>query len=557
MRPQAGHPLHVSSLQASRQTAKRPGGPQKVSQVGRIVIYTLGDIPRKGARIHRNKEAVVFGDTRLSYGQFDDRVNRLANAFLSMKCKKGQRVAILSENSSKYLEVYFAAAKAGLVIVPLNFRLSPIEIEQIVNDSSPTVFFVGDGYETLTSNIKYKCSTVDIWSALDNPTEGYAYYEDLLENAPNSDPKVVVDENELAVLMYTGGTTGLPKGVMLSHRNLLSSTLAFAHTFQISELDTTCMLLPIFHASIWSALCCLMVGGKVVITRRAEMEAILRAIQDEKCTHVNAVPTIYNWLLDYPDLDSFDLSSLRLITYAGSPMPVEILKKCIQKFGNIMGQAYGMTEASPLVSILMPYEHAVAGQKVRLLMSAGKESVLMEVRVVGPDGKALKPGEIGEITVRGPNITMGYWNNPQLTQEKLRDGWLHTGDMGRIDAEGYLYLVDRKADMIITGGENVYPAETEHVLYEHPAVQECVVVSAPDQRWGERVQAVVLLRTDTSATEEELIAFCKQRLAGYKCPKKIEFWEQIPKSSVGKILRKDVRKKFWNETGKEPTRYIS
>jgi acyl-CoA synthetase (AMP-forming)/AMP-acid ligase II len=516
-------------------------------------MYTLGDISRKGARIRTHKEAVVFGDNRLTYGQLNDRVNRLANAFLSMKCEKGQRIAILSENSHKYLEVYFGAAKAGLVIVPLNFRLSPTEISQIVNDSGPTVFLAGDGYEALASSIKHECSTVNMWIALDNPTDGYNYYEDLIDNARCSDPEVLVGENELAVLMYTGGTTGLPKGVMLSHRNLLSSTLAFAHGFQFSELDTTCMLLPIFHASIWPALCCLMVGGKVVITRRAEMEVILRAIQDENCTHVNAVPTIYNWLLDYPDLNKFNVSSLRLITYAGSPMPVEVLRRCIQKFGNIMGQAYGMTEAAPLVSILMPYEHAVEGPKARLLMSAGRESVTVDVSVVGEDGKALKSGEIGEITVRGANVTMGYWNNRKLTQEKIRDGWLHTGDLGKVDEEGYLYLVDRKADMIITGGENVYPTETENILYQHPAIQECTVVSAPDQRWGERVQAVVVLKSDMSVTEEELIAFCKQRLAGYKCPKKIEFWEQIPKSPVGKILRKDVKKKFWEGSD----RYIS
>lgn len=508
-------------------------------------MYTLGDIPRKGARIRKHKEAIVFEDSRLTYGQFDGRVNRLANALLALKCEPRQRIAILSENSYKYLEIYFAAAKAGLVTVPLNYRLAPAEISQIVNDSGPTAFLVGDGYETFASKIIHECPTVNTWIALDNPVDGYSYYEDLIDNAHATDPMVAVEEDDLAILMYTGGTTGLPKGVMLSHRNLLASTLAFTQSFQFNELDTTCMLLPIFHASVWPALCCFMVGGKTVVTRRAELEAILKAIQDEKCTHVNAVPTIYNWLLDYPDLSGFDLSSVRLITYAGSPMPVEILKRCIHKFGNIVAQAYGMTETAPLVTVLMPYEHIVDGPQSHLLVSAGRECVSVEVAIVDDHGKALDPGEIGEIVVRGPHVTMGYWNNEQLTQEKIRDGWLHTGDVGRIDEEGYLYLVDRKADMIITGGENVYPTETENVLYEHQAVQECTVVSAPDQRWGERVQAVVVLKPDTAATEEELIAFCKQRLAGYKCPKKIEFWDQIPKSPVGKILRKDVKKKYW------------
>lgn len=512
-------------------------------------MYTLGDVPRKGARIHARKEAVVYDGLRLTYGLFEDRVNRLANVFLGMGCRIGERIAILSENSHKYLEVYFAAAKAGVVVVPLNFRLSQNEIIQIINDCEPVLFLAGDGYENHALGIRALTPSVREMIALDSLSAGFSSYEELLQNASNADPLVPVDENDLAILVYTGGTTGLPKGVMLSHRNILSAALGMILGFQFSEHDSTCFLLPLFHVSFWPAFCCLVVGGKVVVLRRPELGVILKAIQDEKCTHVNAVPTLYNWLLDFPKIEEFDLSSLRLMSYAGSPMPPEVLKRCVRKFGNILAQGYGLTEAAPFVSLLMPDEHVLEGPRSRLLSSAGREGVTLEVRVVDENGVPLSHDVIGEITVRGPNIMLGYWNNEKLTSEKLRDGWLYTGDVGMLDEEGYLYLVDRKSDMIITGGENVYPTETENILYKHPAVHECAVVSAPDERWGERVQAVVVLRQGVGATEQQLIDFCKRQLAGYKCPKKVVFLNQLPKSAVGKILRRELKSEFWK--GKE------
>jgi len=510
-------------------------------------VFTLGDIPRRSARLFAAKEALVFAGHRLTFGQFDQRVNRVANALLGLQCKKGQRIAILSENNLRYLEVYFAAAKLGLVVVPLNFRLSRDELIQIVGDSEPDVFVAGEGYEDIAASMGQLFPDIRIWISLDSPADGFLSHEQLLQAARDSDPRISVEENDLAVLMYTGGTTGLSKGVMLSHRNLLAATVGLALGFQFTEFDTTCMFLPLFHASIWPVFVCMMVGGRVVLIKRPDLGVILQAIQDEKCTHMNAVPTIYNWLMDYPDLDNFDLSSLRLIIYSGSPMPVEILRRCMAKFGNIMAQGYGLTEAAPLVTMLMPNDHVLEGPRSRLLMSAGKEAVPVEVNVVDEHGAPLQAGKVGEIVVRGPNVTAGYWRKEELTKERIREGWLHTGDMGKIDEEGYLYLVDRKADMIVTGGENVYPTETENVLYQHPAVQECAVVSAPDKRWGERVQAVVVLKPGATATEDDLVAFSKERLAGYKCPKKIEFWKEIPKSPVGKLLRKDVKKKFWKD----------
>ncbi|MEW6442009.1 MAG: long-chain-fatty-acid--CoA ligase [bacterium] len=507
-------------------------------------MYTLGDIPRKSARVCPDFEAVVFEGTRLTYRQLNDRVNRLAHGLTALGYERGERVAVLAANTHKYLEIYFAAAKLGMSVTPLNFRLSDAEIAYIVNDSEAVCFLAGDSYESRALGVQPAVPTIRSWISLDNRTEGMAYYEELLRDASSEEPGLEVDENGLAVLMYTGGTTGLPKGVMLTHRNLMTATIAAALGLGFRHDDATCFVLPLFHVSFWPALAALLVGGKVVINRRPDLGEILRLIQDEKCTHINMVPTLYTWLLEHPDIDRTDLSSLRLMSYAGSPFPPEVLKKCIRKFGNRFAQAYGMTEALG-GSSLMPWDHQLEGERSRLLASAGKASPCSEMRVVDPDGVPLAPGEVGEIAIRGKHVMTGYWKNPELTEKTLRNGWLHTGDMGYADPEGYLFLVDRKADMIVTGGENVYPKETEDALYEHPAVMECAVVSAPDERWGERVQAVVVLKSGHEATAEELIAHCKERLAGYKCPKEVAFWQSLPKTPIGKILRKDVKKKFW------------
>jgi long-chain acyl-CoA synthetase len=507
-------------------------------------MYTLGDIPRKSARIWPDFQAVVFEGTRLTHRQLNDRVNRLANGLMKMGYRRGDRVAVLAANTYKYLEIYFAAGKLGMSVTPLNFRLSDPEIAYIVNDSEAVCFFVGDEYEDRALGIRQELPKIRDWIALDNRREGAADYETLLEAASGSEPGVDVDENELAVLMYTGGTTGLPKGVMLTHRNIMTAAIAAALGLGFRYDDATCFVLPLFHVSFWPALAVLLVGGKVVINRKPDLGEILRLIQDEKCTHINMVPTLYTWLLEHPDIHHTDLSSLRLMTYAGSPFPPEVLKRCIQKFGDRFAQAYGMTEALGGTT-LPPWDHFLEGERSRLLASAGKESLCVDVRVVDEEGLPLPAGEIGEIAMRGKHVMQGYWKNQELTGKTLRNGWLHTGDMGYLDEEGYLFLVDRKADMIVTGGENVYPKETEDVLYEHPAVMECAVVSAPDPKWGERVQAVVVLKQGQQATPEELIGHCRGRLAGYKCPKGVDFWDALPKTPIGKILRKDIKKKLW------------
>jgi long-chain acyl-CoA synthetase len=508
-------------------------------------MYTLGDVPRRGSAVFRNSVAMVFEGNRFTYGEMDYRVNRLSNALIGLGCKKGDRLTIFAENSHKYIEVYFAAAKVGMSVTPLNFRLADAELTHIINDSEATLFLAGDGLEERSQRIRKDLKAVKHWISLDKKLEGFLFYEDLIKGASSTDPMVEVDENEMAILMYTGGTTGLPKGVMLSHRNILTAAYGIIILNSFRFTDTTCFLLPLFHIALWPVLCHLMVGGKAVIGRRPDLGEIVRLIQDEKCTHISLVPTVLNWLLDYPELNQFDLSSLRIITYSGSPMPIDVLKKCFKKFGNVLSQGYGLTEAAPLVTTSFVEDHVLEGPKTKLLASVGRGGPTVAVRVVDENDVPVKPGEIGEIVVKGKNVMMGYWKNPELTAKTLRGGWLHTGDMGTFDEDGYIYLKDRKADMIVTGGENVYPKETEDALYGHPAVHECAVVSAPDDKWGERVQAAVVLKPGQKVTEEELINYCKTKIAGYKCPKKIEFWGELPKTPIGKILRKDVKKQYW------------
>ena len=507
-------------------------------------MYTLSDIPRKSALHFPNKEAIVFEEFRLTYKEFNNRINRLANAFSKMGFGKGDRVAVLAENTHKYLETYFAAAKMGICVIPLNFRLSDNELTQIVNDSEATCFFTGDGYEKRAEAISGQIQNIHARIAFDNHFPGFSNYEEMLKDASDDEPEMDIDENELAVLMYTGGTTGLPKGVMMSHRNLMTAVLSATVSLGFTHNDATCFVLPLFHVSFWSALSLLMVGGKVSLNRKPDLNGILKLIENEKCTHINAVPTLYGWMLQFADIDAYDLTSLRSMTYAGSPFPPELLKQCILKFGNKFSQAYGMTEALG-VTQLSEWDHVLEGEKFKLLSSAGKASYCAEIRIFDENDQPVKTGGIGEIVVRGKHVMIGYWKNPELTHQVLRGGWYHSGDMGYLDEEEYLFLVDRKADMIVTGGENVYPKEVEDVLYEHPSVSMAAVVSAPDKKWGERVQAVVVLKQGQVATEEELISLCKKKLGGYKCPKSIEFWESIPTTTVGKILRKDIKRKFW------------
>lgn len=510
-------------------------------------MYTLGDIPRCGATSYPDNIAMVYEGSRLTYREFNQRINRFAHALLDLDCGKGDRLCIIADNCSKYMEAYFAAAKIGMSVTPLNVRLGDDELVYVVNDSEATLFLVGDAYEDRIGNLKDRFVNIRTWITLDNSRDGFMDYEGLLKKSSDAepDPDVFdVQETDMAILMYTGGTTGLPKGVMISHRQCAILALACTTSLSLTPNDATCYVLPIFHISFWPILGILTAGGKVCINRHPNLDKIFQLIQDEKCTHMNLVPTIYGWMVDYPNVDKYDLSSLKSLTYAGSPFPVEVLKKCIRKFGNKFKQVYGATEVAP-ITWLEAADHHLEGEQSKYLYSAGKETNFGRIKIVNDDDVTVGPGERGEICIKGKHVMLGYWKNPELTSQVMKGGWYHTSDVGYLDEDGYLFITDRKADMIISGGENVYPAEVENVIYQHPAVFECSVVSAPNEKWGEIVQAVVVLKPGAKATEEEIIEHCKKTLAGYKCPKAVAFWDAIPKTIVGKIIKKDIKAKFW------------
>lgn len=505
-------------------------------------------------KIAGTRQAIVCGDTRYTWDEFDRRTDALARGLASLGVQRGQRVAVMMLNCHRYLELYYACARMGAVIVPLNIRLARPEVVFILNDSETKVLVVDKTFASYVTGRDTFPTVEKVLYNGDEKPEGMVHFEDLLNRGaqiPQSADQEMED-NDLSGLYYTGGTTGRAKGVMLSHKNVVSNAfhmvMASSYTRQDSYLHTG----PMFHlADIASTFAVTLVGGCHVFIPMFSPIAMLEAVQREKVTATLLVPTMVNALLNHPDVDNYDISSMRRILYGGSPMPLELLKKGLQKWGPLFVQAYGMTEAAPLLTMLDPKDCSIDGnpEQVRRLASCGKESLGVEVRVVNTDGRDVQPGEIGEIIARGPNIMLGYWRMPEATAAAIVNGWYHTGDLATIDEENFIYIVDRAKDMIISGGENIYCVEVENALYTHPAVLETAVVGIPHESWGESVHAVVVCKPGTNVSSAELIAHVRTQIASYKIPRSIEFHtEALPKSGAGKILKRDLREKYW--TGK-------
>jgi len=508
----------------------------------------LSDMVVEQATGQPDAEAVVFEETRLSYGRLNERVNRLANGLRSLGLRQGSHVALLLENCHQYLEVYYALSKAGMVAVPLNWRLSEEELAYIVDHSESVALMADQAHVETALLLRDKIERLDrlIGVGVSGPTDLTPYEEIVAAGSPAEPSREGLDESGLVVLMYTGGTTGLPKGVMLSHRNLLAAVRAIAGVGMQASGARTLFALPLFHIANWQAFLFHALGGCVIISRRADPEQIVELLLREKPLLVNLVPTVYEALLVLPGIADLDFSFVGRFTVSGAQMAAESMRRCEKVFGMRFGKGYGLTEAAPAVSSLSPEEYALEGDPklVERAGSVGKPLANVEVRICREDGSECRPREEGEITVRGPNVMLGYWRDPERSREALREGWLWTGDLGFVDEDGFLFLTDRKGDMIISGGENVHPTETENALQEHPAVREVAVIGLPDPKWGEVVKAAVALQPGHEVTAEALIEFCKERIARYKCPKSIDFFDSLPKSTVGKILRREVKKKY-------------
>jgi len=518
----------------------------------------VGEIVQFNGMYYPDKRAIVDQEKEFTWREVNERINQLANALTSLGCQDGDRIAILAYNSSEYIECGFATAKVGMVFVPLNFRLSLREIEYILRDSAPKVFFFGKEFSDVADSLRLQFPLHYI--CIGEEVEGATEYEALLESKATSEPSekgITVDENSPSEILYTSGTTGLPKGVVHTHRARLAGVVTHVLYGGLKHDDIHLVNVPaLFHGAghVWM-LANAYVGASIIISRLRgfDPEVLLTTIQEESVTNLHLVPTTILQLLEFPSVGKYDVSSLRVIYYATAPMPVSLLRRALNIFGNIFVQPYGLTEAGPTVTVLGRKEHDMSGlsdeEANRRLRSCGRPFWGRFVKVVDDRGEEVSPHEVGEIIVKSTDVMDCYWNNEEETKKVLKDGWLYTGDLATYDENLYLYLVDRKKDMIISGGENIYPAEIERVLWDHPAVAECAVIGVPDDKWGEAVKALVVQRTGHRVDEEEIIQFCKEFLASYKKPKSVEFVSELPRNPQGKILKRVLREKYW--AGKE------
>jgi len=483
----------------------------------------------------------ICGERERTFAEVADRVARLAGALRELKVRAGDRVAMLSLNSDRYSEYLLAVPWADAVLNPVNVRWSLAEIAYSLRDSDSRVLLVDDTFAPMLPALRAEVPdlAIVIHAGDGAVPDGALGYEDLIAGAgPIADARRGGDE--LAGVFYTGGTTGFPKGVMLSHANLAMSWLGSAATGCMGTSGSrTLHTAPMFHLAdlaYWGAT--LLLGGTHVILPGFDPGTVLATIDGQRITDVLLVPTMIQLLVDHPSVTDYDLTSLTSVVYGASPITQAVLERAMKTFPNAgFTQAYGMTELSPVATILSPAEHEQGH-----LRSAGRAAPHAEIRVVDPDGAQVPNGTVGEIICRGGHVMGGYWNKPEETQAALRDGWMHTGDGGYLDDQGFLYVVDRIKDMIITGGENVYSAEVENAVARHPAVAQCAVIGLPDPDWGERVHAVVVLHPGATVTLADLREHIKTLIAGYKAPRSLEIAEALPISGTGKVLKRELRK---------------
>ncbi len=504
---------------------------------------------RRALQINPNGLAVVCGERRRTWGEIGERVARLAGALQALGISSGERVAILSMNSDRYLELYLAAGWAGGVIVPLNIRWSAVENEEALRDCRATVLFVDKAFAAVGAALAQAIPTLRLVYADDGEAPaGMDDYEALIASSA-AVPDAMRDGTDLAGIFYTGGTTGRSKGVMLSHTNLMANALNALGEGMFPGTATYLHAAPMFHLANGAAMYSLLLsGGSNVIIQGFTPEGVMAAMQRDRVTDVLLVPTMIQMLIDHPALPRYDLSSLKTIAYGASPISEAMLDRAMQALPHVRFiQAYGMTELAPIATLLHWSEHIGEGRAKGRHRGAGRATLGCEVRIVDADDKPVPRGTVGEIVVRGDNVMMGYWERPEETARAVIDGWMHTGDGGYMDHDGFIYVVDRVKDMIITGGENVYSVEVENAIAQHPAVAQCAVIGIPSDRWGEQVHAVVVTKNGATITEAELIAFCKPLIAGYKCPRSADISDKpLPLSGAGKILKRELRRPFWD-----------
>jgi len=521
---------------------------------------------RYAAEQYPDKLAVVCDDHRLTYAQFADRVSRLAGALRAAGVKPGDRVAFLSTNCHRLLEAYYGVLEAGAVLLPLNIRLAPDELAYILNDAGAGILFLEKQFVGMVQDFRSSLTCVRDFHLLDgSPHEDWLSpqdYEALLAAAtPYRADIMDFDENSLAELFYTSGTSANPKGVMLTHRNVYLHAMTVCVTFQVKAESVELHTIPLFHANGWGvAHSVTFMGATHVMIHRFDPPEVFRLIQDERAQALSLVPTMATALVNCPERTKYDLSSLERIVIGGAASSPTIVRQVEEKLGCTCFSGYGLTETSPMLSISRAKfglkwegDQRYIGQAMTGFAAPG-----IEIRVVDADDQDIPRdgATIGEIIARSDGVMEGYWRQPEATAKALRGGWFHTGDMAVIRPHGYILIVDRKKDIIVSGGENISSLEIEKALVAHPSVYEVAVIPVPDQKWGEVPKALVVLKPDAQTGAQELLDFCRSRISHYKIPHSIEFLTALPKTGTGKILKKDLRKKYWGGQETLRTEYV-
>ena len=502
---------------------------------------------------HPDKTATIFGERRQSFQQLADRVARLAAALAGLGVNAGDRVAMLAQNSDRYIEYFHAVWWAGAVANPVNTRWSAQEIAYSLVDCDSRVLIVDDQHLPLVARILAQAPCVrTVIHAGDQATPaGMLSFDALIREArPSHD--AMRSGDDLAAILYTGGTTGFPKGVMLSHANFWISSVARMAEMGGQPGSISLIATPLFHVGGAGRLVGQSIGGNtLVVLPSFTAESVLREVERCGVTDLMLVPTMLQMLLDHPSFERSKMATIRRISYGASPIALPLLERTLDLFPGVeFASAYGMTETAASVCGNPPANHGPDARSSGLVRSVGRAGYGCEIRVVDSKGCEAPRGQVGEVIIRGGCVMLGYWNRPEETAAALRGGWLHTGDGGYIDRDGHLYIVDRIKDMIVTGGENVYSAEVENVLSRHPAVSVCAVIGIPSAQWGESVHAVVVLKPEMQGSEEALRAHCRSLIAGYKCPKTIEFRSAMPLSAAGKVVKAELRAPYWQDSSR-------
>jgi fatty-acyl-CoA synthase len=520
------------------------------------VPLLVNDFLRRAAGVYPGKTAVVDGELRFTWRDLQARVNRLSNALLALGIRKGDRVCILSPNSHFFLESFYGTSQIGAVLVPLNYRLVAADHEYILNHAAVRAVLVDHEYTGIVDDIRARLATVEHWIVAREGTDapaGWTSWEALIAAASDAPPPpVAIDEDDLVSINYTSGTTARPKGVMLTHRNCTINAYNMIVHLGIRHDDVELWTLPMFHCNGWGGVYALTgVGGTHVILRTIDAGRIHELVAAEGVTFACMAPAVLRAILDYPDRAAHDIRTTPRFVVAGAPPPAAFIERLERELGWSFLEIYGLTETAPLLTVNHPDFNTPAadwGQRAR----AGVPGIGVELRVVddADNPVARDNTTVGEIVARSNVVFAGYWEQPEETARAIRDGWFHTGDLGVWDPHGSVHIVDRKKDVIISGGENISSPEIEDALYRHPAVEECAVIGVPHEKWGETPKALVVLRPGASASEDELIAFCRAHLAHFKCPTSVDIIAALPRTATGKLQKFKLREQYWGGHGR-------